>query len=121
SRELTFGKQTDNLACSNFFCRTAHSVFRATRRDWNTPSDFENRMKDSVFIKLLVNDEANWARAGEKQDNGIDPGGMVWQKQKAPPGQSLASDRDHPIKTTYDGQSNKAERSFGGGDGWHCL
>src|SRR5690349_20773016 len=80
--QLAFGKNTDDLALRNFFRRSTNSGTRIASIDWDTTERAQDRVKDTVTIMLLVDDVPNRARASELQNDGINPGDVIGQKQE---------------------------------------
>src|SRR6266702_4114398 len=78
-------------------------------------------MQDRLAIKFLVDDIANWPRAGELQNNRIHPSDMVRQEQKSAFRQVVSSHRSGPIKATHQSPAEEIERAFSGGHGRHRL
>ena len=78
-------------------------------------------MQHWFAIKFLVDDIANWARASELQDDGINPANVVGQQKKSAIRQIVDSQRSDPIKATYQRPAEEIERAFSGGHGRHRL
>lgn len=70
------------------------------RIDWDASNEPQKPMQHRFAIEFLVDDVTNRARAGELQDDGIDPANVVGQKKKSALRQIVSSERSHAVKTT---------------------
>ena len=89
--------------------------------DRNAPEHTQKPMQSRFVIVLLVDDVANWARAGELKHDGIDPGDVVGQKKKSALRQIVDSECIDSIKATCQQPAKKIDRAFSAGHGRHRL
>ena len=121
AKELALGKKADDLALSNFFRRSANGGMRMADIDWDATYQPQERAENRSMVVLLVDDVADRAGTGELQDNGVNPGDVVRQKQKPARGYVFQAQRGDPIKATHNQPAKKMERAFSGGHGRHPL
>ena len=70
------------------------------RIDRDASNELQKPMQHRFVIEFLVDDVTNRARAGELQDDGIDPANVVGQKKKSALRQIVSSERSHAVKAS---------------------
>ncbi len=112
TRELSFGKQANNLSRTDFFRRRANRVLRAPCVNRNAARQVQKRMQDRIPVILIMNDEANRTRAGDLENDGVDPRDVIRQEQKTARRQSVAANRFDPVNETSKREADEVERAF---------
>src|SRR5438132_11350244 len=75
----------------------------------------KERAQRRFLIKFLIDDVTNRAGACELEDEGIDPGDVIWQKKETAFGQMLEADGVDAIKESDERPAKKMERALTGG------
>jgi hypothetical protein len=81
----------------------------------------KKRAQRRFLIKFLIDDVTDGAGACELEDEGIDPGDVIWQKKEATFGQMLEADGVDAIKESDERPAKKMERALTGGHVRHRL
>src|SRR5438270_5929933 len=81
----------------------------------------QKRAQCRFVIKFLVNNVTNRAWTGELEDEGIDPGDVIGQKQEATFGQILQAKGADTIEKSDERPAKKMERALTGGHVRHRL
>ena len=76
-------------------------------------------MQKSILVIFLVDDEADRPRTGEQEDDRVDPGDVVGQKQKSAARQPLRADRGDAIDHPRERHSKETQGALGGGNWRH--
>src|SRR5205814_10030165 len=79
------------------------------------------RAEHRLVIKFLIDDVTNGSRTGELQDERVNPGDMIWQKEKAAFRQMLEAEGADTIKNFDERPAKKMERALTGGHVRHRL
>src|SRR4029077_5297586 len=78
-------------------------------------------VQNRFVVILLVDDEADWARARELQDESVDPTDVIRHKKKPAARKIFQPDRIDAIKTTHEQPAEEIEHAFSAGHGRHRL
>ncbi len=78
--------------------REPDSLLGAPRRDRNASRELEKWMEPSISVKALIDHKADPARTRQLQDDRVDKGNVVRQKQKAFGGNIFRADGRDPVK-----------------------
>src|SRR5438067_2630158 len=81
----------------------------------------QKRAQCRLVIKFLVDDVTNRAWTGELEDEGIDPGDVIGQKEEAPLRQMFKAKSADPIEKSDERPAKKMERALTGGHARHRL
>ena len=107
--QLALGKKTDDLALGNFLRCSANGGTRIASIDWNTTQRPQNRVQNRFVIMFLVDDVSNRARASELQNERVNPGDVVRQKEESALWKIFQSKRSDPVKATHQQPTKEIE------------
>src|SRR3982750_4130651 len=82
SFQFPFREHTYDFALRDFVRGSANCSMRLALADWNAANAAQNRMQHTLVIIFLVDDEADWPRAGELQDERIHPTDVIRHEKK---------------------------------------
>src|ERR1019366_3232131 len=112
ARELTFRKKANDLALRDSLRGFPDCVAGVTQIKWNAAHRSKNRIEDTMLINRRVDDIANRPRTGHLQENGVDPGDVIWQQKKALGRKMFAPNRRDAIKTASQADAQEVECAF---------
>src|SRR5207247_9364259 len=112
SFQLALREHTYDLAIGDFFSSGADRLVRMADVDGDAAEHTQEWVQDRFVIILLVDDEADWARTGELQDEGVDPTDMIGHEKKPAGRQIFQADRSDAIKATHQQPPKKIADAF---------
>jgi hypothetical protein len=83
-----------------------------TRINWNASQRSENWIEDTISINRRIDDVTNRPRAGDLEQNGVNPGDVIGQQKKALSRKMFASNRRDAIKTAGQAEAQEVECAF---------
>src|SRR5438309_8872736 len=119
--QLTLGKKADNFAIGDFFRGRANRRARMTRVARDAADESHKGLQDRLAIKFLVDDVADRSWARDLQNDRIDPGDVIWQKQKSALREMLNAKRSDAVNAAHQRASKEMKRAFAGRYRGHGL
>src|SRR2546422_8834843 len=92
-----------------------------TRVDRDATDEPHKGLQDRLMIKFLVDDITNRSWARDLQNDRIDPGDVIWQKQKSALREMLNAKRSDAVNAAHQRASKEMKRAFAGRYRGHGL
>src|SRR5437868_2536810 len=83
ARQFAFWEHADDFAGADPRRGLSHPILRFASGDWNAAHRAEDRIQDRVSINTFVDDETNGARTSQRENDRVDPGNVIRQKEES--------------------------------------